>query len=60
MDLDIIDGTLAEMTPHELALTPRWVELFVRAGSMTPGDAAVWRARAAILLAGQKPLSAAM
>ena len=42
MDLDVIDGTLAEMSPDELALTPRWIELFVRAGTMTRDEADEW------------------
>ena len=42
MDLEIIDGTLAGMTAHDLALTPRWVELWVRAGTMSQNEADEW------------------
>ena len=43
----MIDGTLAIQTVDELALTPRWVELWVRGGSMTQGEADEWGRRSA-------------
>ena len=43
-----IDATLDVLTPEELADAPRFVEVWERAGYMSPIEAAAWRERIAI------------
>jgi hypothetical protein len=48
MDLSKIDATHDVMTAEELAEVHRYIDVWERAGYMTPAEAAAWRERIAV------------